>query len=123
MAKKSSAAKGSASAYERIRRLADRAHGAKALPDGHVVLRLSGSDGGTFAVRVKDGKAEVLKDVPAGHHPIELIGSAQRVLAILEGKKDARTQFLAGGFRVRGDVRRINDIALAMGILETPIGQ
>jgi predicted lipid carrier protein YhbT len=124
MAKKTSAAKDSTSAAEdRIRRLAEGASERKALRAGHIVLRLTGSHGGHFAVRVREGKVDVLKDVPAGHHAIEVIGDAQRVLAVLEGKKDARAQFLAGGFRVRGDVRYINDLALAMGILKSPIGQ
>jgi len=124
MAKKASAGKEALSPAEQsLRRLANRASGAKALQEGHIVLRLTGRHGGIFALRAQGGKVEVLNDIPAGPHPIELIGDAQRVLAVLEGKKDARAQFLAGGFRVRGDVRYISDLAMELGILKTPIGQ
>jgi hypothetical protein len=47
---------------------------------------------------------------------IQIIGDARRILGVLAGQKDARTHFLAGGFRVRGDLRYLSDLAVELGI-------
>ena len=45
----------------------------------------------------------------------------KRINAILAGTKDARKEFLAGGFRVRGDLRYLSNVALELGILKEPL--
>jgi hypothetical protein len=52
---------------------------------------------------------------------LEVIGDADRIQAILAGEKDGRMQFLAGGFRVRGDLRYLSDIALELGLIKEPL--
>jgi SCP-2 sterol transfer family len=106
---------------ESLQRVAKKFSGMKCLRDGHIVLRLSGEGGGTYALKCEERKVSLVGEVPAGQHPMELIGDSRRVLSILEGKKDARTQFLAGGFRVRGDIRYVSDLGIELGILKEPI--
>jgi hypothetical protein len=106
---------------ESLQRVAKKFSGAKCLRDGHIVLRLSGAGGGSYVLKCEGPSVKLITAVPAGQHPIELIGEARRILPILEGKKDARAQFLAGGFRVRGDLRYASDLAVELGILKEPI--
>jgi hypothetical protein len=94
---------------------------AKALRRGHVVLRLSGSEGGNFCFSF-DGKSFVSSaEIPPGPHAVELIGDGKRIRSVLSGAKDARAQFLAGGFRLRGDMKYISDLAVELGLLTQPI--
>src|SRR5579862_5204000 len=90
----------------------------KTLRDGHIVLRLSGNGGGNYAVKSAGGNVTVEKEIPPGDHAVELIGDASRVLAVLNGTKDAVAQFVAGGFRVRGDSKYISDLGVEMQILK-----
>jgi hypothetical protein len=50
-----------------------------------------------------------------------VIGDARRIRGILEGEKDATRQFLAGGFRIRGDLQYASDLALELGYIEQPL--
>ncbi len=83
---------------------------------GAILLRLDGADGVAYrlgregAVRVKSG-AE-----PAGH-VVEIIAAPERIRAILEGKKNARSEYFSGGIRVRGDVQHAIDIAFELGFI------
>jgi hypothetical protein len=52
---------------------------------------------------------------------IEIMSSASRIQAALSGDKDPRALFLAGGFRVRGDLAYFSDLAVELGILKEPI--
>jgi hypothetical protein len=49
------------------------------------------------------------------------MGDANTVRAILDGDRDAREQFLAGGLRVQGDLRYLSDLALELGVLKEPL--
>jgi hypothetical protein len=52
---------------------------------------------------------------------IEIIGDARNISGVLTGQKNALKHFLAGGFRVRRDLRYFSDLALEMGILQNPL--
>jgi hypothetical protein len=92
---------------------------------GDIVFRLTGSGGGTsYRVECGDGQARVAETTIAstGSAPlIEVIGDARSIQSILAGEKDARMQFLAGGFRVRGDLRYLSDVALELGLIKEPL--
>ena len=67
------------------------------------------------------GKVEV-SDAPKGAKAplIEVFGDRKRIQAIIDGEKDPRAQFLAGGLRVRGDLRYLSDLAVDIGLLDEP---
>jgi hypothetical protein len=50
-----------------------------------------------------------------------VIGDAGAVQDILDGRVDARERFLAGGIRVRGDLRYLSDLGLELGLLKQPL--
>ncbi len=106
---------------EAAHQFAQRLSGAKTIRRGHVVLRLTGADAGDFCFSY-DGKNLVSsRELPPGAHAVELIGDSRRIWAVLNGTKDARAQFFAGAFRLRGDMKYISDLALELGILTQPI--
>ena len=100
--------------------VAKRLGAAKAVRGGHIVLHLKGAGGGVYHLDCSAGPPKVVKGTPRAAPIIEVIGDAKRILAIVEGKKDGRRQFLAGGIRVRGDLRYLSDLALELGIIKEP---
>lgn len=93
----------------------------KTLRDGRIVLRMTGESGGNYCLHCKGGRVTLSQDIPEGSHNAELIGEAKQIRPILDGKKDARAHFLAGGFRVKGDIKYISDLAMELGLLKQPI--
>ena len=104
-----------------LKSFAVRLNKSKVLIRQPMVFKLSGTGGGDYFLDWSSGTARVSKGTPAGKVLVELIGDARRITAVLEGKKDARKQFLAGGFRVRGDMRYISDLAMDLGIVKEPL--
>jgi hypothetical protein len=51
---------------------------------------------------------------------LEVYGDAERIRGIVEGEKDAVREFLAGGLRVRGDLRYLSELGLELGFLRRP---
>lgn len=97
----------------------ERAHSAR---QGEIVLRLSGRGAGTFRVRSAGGRAEVMESLDAPGQPlIEVLGDAETVRKVLDGTLDARTQFLQGGLRVRGDLQYLSDLAMELGLIKQPL--
>ena len=101
-----------------------RGKGARTNLRGDVVLRLSGKKGGTL--RVKPGKGEgdieiAEADDSEGAPMFEVIGDAEAVQAVLDGRVDGESQFLAGGIRIRGDLRSFSDLAQELGFLKHPL--
>ncbi len=88
---------------------------------GTIALRMSGKGGGDFTIDCAPGRTSVKKSASMKPHLIEIIGKASDIKQILAGKKDARRQFMAGGFRIRGDIRYLSDLAMELGILKDPI--
>ena len=60
------------------------------------------------------------RESTAGAPHVEVIGDANRIRAILEGRKEGRLQFYAGGIRVRGDLQYLSDLAYEMGLIKEP---
>lgn len=104
-----------------LRPLLERATKLEGLRDG--VIRFRFSDGGEAVVRCSRGKADLSEEPAAmeGEPLIEVMGDRKRIQAIIDGKKEARAQFLAGGLRIRGDIRYFSDLALELGILSEPL--
>jgi hypothetical protein len=107
-----------------IRRISDRLAKSKCLKAGNIVFTVPESGTGNYVIacgealaRVVDARAMKTGDMPL----IEVIGDAKRIQSILDGQTDARKQFLAGGLRVRGDLRYLSDLALELGLLKEPL--
>jgi len=102
--------------------LAPKVAKAQATRAGEIVLRLSGKGGGTYKVTTGRGKVEIDETADVAGQPLlEVIGDAQSIQAVLDGKVDAREQFLAGGIRVRGDLQHLSDLATELGLLKHPL--
>ena len=97
--------------------------GSKALTEGTIAFRLTGEGGGDFCLDCTSKGAKLVEGLPprAEAPLIEIMGDAKVVRAILEGKKDARSLFLAGNLRVRGDLDYLSNLAVERGILKEPI--
>jgi hypothetical protein len=112
--------------HKSLERLAKRLPESKSLKAGDIVFKLAGPGGATltFAIQSSQSQARVVaSDVSATDRPplIEVIGDAETIQAIIDGKKDARRQFLAGGIRIRGDLLYLSDMALELGLLKEPL--
>ena len=101
--------------------LLERASRLENLRDG--IVRFQFTDGGQATLRCARGRVELMDEpAPIETEPLlEVVGDRKRIQAIVEGKKDPRLQFLAGGLRVRGDLRYFSDLALELGIISEPL--
>lgn len=99
----------------------EKASKVEGLRDGVVRFRFNDTDDAT--VRLAKGRAEITADEDdLERQPLlEVMGDRKRIQAILDGKKDARAQFLAGGLRIRGDLRYFGELAVELGILDEPL--
>jgi len=105
-------------------RISERLAKTKSIRPGHIVFRLAGAEGGNYALECAEGRVRVTESAAAGVDVvplIEVIGDARRLRAILAGEKDAVEQFFAGGFRVRGDLRYLSDVAIELGLIKEPL--
>jgi hypothetical protein len=100
---------------------AEKLSKAQGLRDGHIVVRMTGAAAKDYFVHCRNGKATLADNAPAGHPLVELIGDPKRIGPVLSGTKDARKVFLAGGLRVRGDIRYVSDLGMRLGLLQQPI--
>jgi len=102
----------------------ERLNQSKLTRQGNIVLRLSGNGGGNYCLSHDSGKTTLRQlDAMSDQTPplIEVSGDAQIVYEIFEGKRNAFKQFLAGGLRLRGDLRYFSDLALEMKIIDQPL--
>ena len=109
---------------EALGRVSERLAKSKVMKPGDIVFRLAGQGGGNFVVECSEKGVHVAESAAAGADRtplVEVIGDARRIHAILVGTKDAREQFLAGGFRVRGDLRYLSNVAMEVGIIKDPL--
>jgi hypothetical protein len=99
--------------------LAERLGKSSKTREGVIALRFN--DGGSTVLHSARGKIEV-RDVPASDESplIEVFGDRGRIEGIINGEKDARKVFLAGGLRVRGDLRYLSELAVDLGLLDEP---
>lgn len=70
---------------------------------GSILLRLTGESGGDFYLHSDSTGCSMSREASASPPHIEVMGDAKRIRAILDGTKEGRLQFYAGGIRVRGD--------------------
>ena len=103
--------------------LASRLEKAASVVPGVIVFRLTGPQGGDFRIEhdQRGTRLAAVDQLGAEAPLIEVMGDAETVRAILEGERDARTQFLEGGLRVRGDLRYLSNLATELGLLEAPL--
>ena len=87
---------------------------------GPILLRLTGEGGGDHYVHFAARGARVTTEAPDEPPLFEVTGDAKRIQSILEGKKEGRAQFFAGGIRVRGDLQYLSDLAYELGLIKEP---
>ncbi|WP_158887093.1 hypothetical protein [Amycolatopsis anabasis] len=105
-----------------VGQLAARIADARSARPGEIVLRLTGEGGGTYQLSTGGKEVQVAETAGVDAQPlIEVLGDARAVQSVLDGKVDAREQFLNGGIRVRGDLRHLSDLALELGLLKHPL--
>jgi hypothetical protein len=101
-----------------LQAFANRVSKTKALRSGSIVFHLSGADGGSYFLDCSPGEARLTEGIPGDRPLFEVIGDSEKVRTLLEAKTDARALFLAGAFRVRGDLPYVSDLALEMGLIQ-----
>lgn len=122
--KTTAATKELASVKDSLARVAKKLAESSSTKQGQIVLNLSGSGGAHYCLDCAPGKTTVSEGAAGltqGAPLIEVTGDASVVRSILAGKKDALKQFAAGGLRIRGDLRYFSDLALELGIIDTPL--
>jgi hypothetical protein len=94
---------------------------ARALREGTITLQFT--DGGSAHLECSRAGVRINERMAAGEHTplIEVMGDSRRIQAIIEGRKDAVKEFLAGGLRVRGDLDYLSDLGMELGILRRPL--
>jgi hypothetical protein len=110
--------------HKSLDRAAQKLEESTSLRPGHIVLRLGGAGGGNFAFQCSEGKVRLVESPTAGADElplVEVLADAETARAIIDGEKDAQKQFFSGGIRVRGDLRYFSDLAVELGLLETPL--
>lgn len=105
-----------------LARAARRLKRAKSQKEGSILLRLHGSGGGNFCLDCKKGTVRLVNRISRQTEQplIELIGPADVITEILDGKTDALSQFLRGRFRVRGDLGYASDLAREFRMVKEP---
>jgi hypothetical protein len=99
---------------------AERLSKARALREGTITLHFT--DGSSAHIECSRAGVQVAEGVAGERTPLlEVMGDAERIQAILEGRKDAVKQFFAGGLRVRGDLGYLSDLGMELGILRRPL--
>jgi hypothetical protein len=105
-----------------LKRVTNKLADCKALRTSVIRVRATGSGGGDFYIQSSDKGVELVKDAVVKDDPtIEIMGDVRRIQSVLDGSKDARALFLAGAFRIHGDLRYFSDLALELGILKEPL--
>jgi|ERR1051325_5610726 hypothetical protein len=94
---------------------------AKAIRKGAIAIRATGEEGSHFTLHSDEKGVTVRKGASDARPAVEIIGDARLIREVLAGEKDALAHFLAGAFRVRGDLRYFSDLALELGILKRPL--
>lgn len=88
---------------------------------GSILLRLTGKNGGEFYLHSTATGCLVSREPGKVSPHVEVSGPADRILAILSGRKEGRLQFNAGGIRVRGDLDYLSALAHEMGLIKEPL--
>lgn len=84
---------------------------------GAILLHLTGEEAGDWCLDYSGEAISVLQGKGDAAPVVEVTGNAKRIVAILEGRKEARKAFVAGGIRVRGDIPYLEAIGREMGFI------
>jgi predicted lipid carrier protein YhbT len=90
------------------------------LRPGSIVFRDPDDEGAAFVLRASGDTVEIVAGADADP-VLEVSGDPRRLKAIVEGQKDARAQFFAGGISVRGDMHYLSELGMTLGFLKTPL--
>jgi hypothetical protein len=103
--------------------IAPRVQRARARRTGDIAFRLAGASGkaGKVLAVGSDGVEVVDAAGRTGTPLVEVLGDPEAVRAVLSGEVEGRKRFLAGGLRVRGDLRYLSDLATELGLLAKPL--
>lgn len=107
-----------------VGRAGKRLQSSKALRDGAIAINATGSVTARYRLASEGGRveaSEVTDQSDVMPPVIEVIGDAGTLSAIMDGKADAREEYLAGRLRVQGDLRYLSDLAVEIGYLEDPL--
>jgi hypothetical protein len=108
-----------------LEQAAGKLAGCRALKRGVILVRVTGAgaEPADYWFDCAEKGARLVREAPRpeASPTIEIIGDARNISGVLTGQKNALKHFLAGGFRVRGDLRYFSDLALEMGILTNPL--
>lgn len=105
-----------------LNELARKVQGSRKLRRGDIAFRLSGQGKAAMVLAADGAGVRVLPAADRQQTPlIEVLGDAETVRKVLTGEVEGRKQFLAGGIRVRGDLRYLSDLALELGLLAKPL--
>jgi SCP-2 sterol transfer family protein len=114
---------GRAAFEDTLHKFAKKAATARTLRTGDIAFRVGAVDGKAELVLASDGGG--VRVVPAagrtGTPLVEVLGDAEAVRKVLAGEVEGRKQFLAGGIRVRGDLRYLSNLAIELGVLAKPL--
>lgn len=112
------------SVQDTLERIRKRMNECRAVKPGNIDFHLSGASGGEYRISSRGGKTTISSAVARGAGPaplLEIWGDSDTICAIIDGRKDPVKQFLAGGIRVRGNLRYFSEVAVELGILDKPL--
>lgn len=104
-----------------VDRFAAKLSKSKHLREGRFALRFTGLNQGTLSFNCSKDGVTISEGDSVAPPVVEMIGDRDLILSVLDGKKDGRAQFIAGGFRIRGDLKYASDVALELGIIDQPL--
>jgi putative sterol carrier protein len=86
-------------------------------------LDLRGNGGGVWTLSTGAEGVTLVPGEGSGEHTVEVIADVEAIKPVLEGARDGRAAFLAGGIRVRGDVIAVEKLSAALGTHEPSSGR
>ncbi len=113
---KATTAKGKATPVESILRdlVARMNRVAKAGERHSIRIQVLGKESGVWGIETVKGEVRLSRSGPSSP-TVEVIAVPAVLKSILDGKKDGRAAFLAGGIRVIGDVGAVERLSAAIG--------
>lgn len=99
-----------------LNNLVERINRASKQGEQHAIrIQLVGKEPEEWSIETVEGRARLSRGAGPANPSLEVIAEPAAFRAILEGKKEGRAAFLAGGIRVRGDVGAAERLSAAMG--------
>ena len=120
-AKKRTRTRKTANSLQRsVEKLAKRIADCESTRVGEFVITATGTHKGTYCIQCTQDKTYVAETRAEAVPLIEIMGDSTKIRAMLDGKKDARKQYLSGGFRIRGDIAYASKLGMELGIVSEP---